>query len=85
MGGWWAMRDSNPRPAVCKTAALTAAPIALFRRSGESQERHEKAAVLNSQSKNPNAGKGSLRGATMRCQREPAKIFLVIVRLPAAG
>ena len=24
------MRDSNPRPAVCKTAALTAAPIALF-------------------------------------------------------
>ena len=27
---WWAMRDSNPRPAVCKTAALTAAPIALF-------------------------------------------------------
>lgn len=80
------MRDSNPRPAVCKTAALTAAPIALFPTALMNCKRFiKKPAVLNSQSKNPNAGKGSLRGATMRCQREPAKILLVIVRLPAAG
>jgi hypothetical protein len=28
-GGWWALRDSNPRPTRCKRDALTAAPSAL--------------------------------------------------------